>query len=83
MLTLQADISENWPEVLKEQAEHLYVVILFEPMTANKTRIVSYGVGYQDNKEMRGMLNFFVPANQGLYKKLKKVLEDKEKQTNR
>ena len=75
MLTLQADISENWPDILKEQAEHLYNVILFEELTGNKTRIVSYGLGYQDNKKMRDLMNFFVAANKGLYTKLLEAVE--------
>ncbi|NOX58624.1 MAG: hypothetical protein GXP29_07170 [Planctomycetes bacterium] len=75
MLTLKADVSENWPEILKSQAEHLYNVILFEEVAKNKTRIVSYGLGYRDNKEMRGMLDFFVEANKGLYAKLIKAVE--------
>lgn len=63
LLTLQADISENWPEVLKSQASHLYNVILFEELANNRTRIVSYGLGYRDSKEMRDLMNFFIHAN--------------------
>jgi len=75
LLTLQADISENWPEVLKSQASHLYNVILFEELAENKTRIVSYGLGYQNNKEMRDLMKFFIHANRTLYTKLIAELE--------
>ncbi len=75
MLTLQADVSANWPEVLKSQASQLYNVILFEELDGNKTRIISYGLGYQDNEEMRGMMGFFIKANEGLYAKLIKAVE--------
>lgn len=75
LLTLQAEISENWPKVLKSQASHLYNVILFEALGDNRTRIVSYGLGYHDNKEMRELMNFFIHSNKTLYTKLIAVLE--------
>lgn len=75
VLTLQADVSENFPRILKEQAEHLYNVILFEKVTTGTTRIVSYGLGYRDTKEMRDMMKFFISANKGLYAKLLTAVE--------
>lgn len=75
MLTLQADVSQNWPEVLKEQAAHLYNVILFEEVAPRKTRLISYGLGYRDNKEMRDLMDFFIKANKTLYTKLIAALE--------
>lgn len=75
LLTLQADTSDNWPEILKEDAAHLYNVILFEPLGPARTRVVSYGTGYTKSAEMRRLLDFFAPANEGLYQDLIAQLE--------
>ena len=78
MLTLQADISSNWPEILTEQAAQLYNVILFEPVSEDRTRLVSYGLGYRDSEEMRELMNFFITANAQLYERLVAMLEGDE-----
>ncbi len=57
------------------QADNLYNVILFEELAPDRTRIVSYGLGYRDTEEMRKLMNFFVSANKTLYRKLIDVLE--------
>ena len=75
LLTLQADISQNWPAIISEQAAQLYNVILFEPVTDDHTRVVSYGLGYRDSDDMRDMMNFFITANAQLYAKLVATLE--------
>lgn len=75
MLTLKADIAENWPAVLAAQAEHLYNVILFEAVADDRTRLVSYGLGYLDNPEMRELMTFFITANAQLYEQLIAALE--------
>ncbi|MGB0715832.1 MAG: SRPBCC domain-containing protein [Phycisphaerae bacterium] len=75
VLTLQADVSDNWPDIMKEQAEYLYNVILFEKISPNSTRLTSYGLGYRDNPEMRNLMKFFVRANKGLYANLLKAVE--------
>jgi uncharacterized protein YndB with AHSA1/START domain len=75
LLTLQADVSDNWPEIMKSQAKHLYNVIQFEELPGKKTRIVSYGLGYRDNQEMRNLMNFFIRANRSLYAELIAFLE--------
>ncbi len=70
LLTLQAEVSDNWPQVLKRDAANLYNVVLFEPLGPGKTRIISYGLGYTDSPELREMMAFFEQANRGLYQKL-------------
>ncbi len=77
MLTLQTDPAENWPDILKDQAKHLYNVILFQRLDDQTTQIVSYGLGYRDTPEMRRMLAFFKQANVSLYRKLIAMLEEK------
>ena len=76
VLTLQAEVEHNWPEIMKEDAQHLMNVIVFEAQGENRTRILSYGVGYRDTPAYEELLEFFVPANEGLYRNLKAFLED-------
>ncbi|NQU49752.1 MAG: SRPBCC domain-containing protein [Planctomycetes bacterium] len=75
LLTLQADVEERWPEVMKLDAENLMNVILFESLGENRTKIMSYGVGYKNTEAYNELMNFFIPANEGLFKVLKDQLE--------
>ena len=75
LLTLQADLSENWPEVLKEDAEGLYNVILFESRGEGTTAVESYGLGYRDRPEYDDLLGFFRSANERLLEGLVQILE--------
>ncbi len=75
LLTLQAEVSANWPEVLQRDAANLYNVVLFESLEPKKTRITSYGLGYTDSPELRQMMKFFKEANRSLYEKLIASLE--------
>ncbi len=70
ILTLQAELQDNWPEIMKRDAEHLMNVIVFDALPDQRTRIKSYGVGYGASPEYDKMLAFFVEANKGLYEKL-------------
>lgn len=75
LLTLQADIAPNWPEFMKAEADNLYNVVLFEALGENKTRLVSHGMGYQNNEKYWGLMEFFIKGNAMGYKRLKEVLE--------
>ena len=75
VLTLQAELDPRWPEVMKEDAENLMNVIVFESLGADQTRILSYGVGYRDTPEMSELMQFFIPANEGLFEALKAYVE--------
>lgn len=75
LLTLQADIAPNWPAFMKEEADNLYNVVLFESLGENKTRLVSYGMGYKNNEQYLGLMEFFVKGNEMSYQKLKEALE--------
>ncbi len=76
LLTMQAEVSENWPEVLKRDAANLYNVVLFESLEPKRTRIISYGLGYTDSPELRQMMKFFEKANRHLYQRLIDALEE-------
>ena len=75
LLTLRADVSENWPEILKRDADNLSNVILFESLGPERTRIRSFGMGYGDAPEYDDLLQFFAQANAGLFEKLKRAVE--------
>ena len=75
VLTLKADISQNWPEVLKQDGDRLTNVILFEALGDNHSRLISYGIGYRDTPEYDNLMEFFIGANEMLYGKLITLLE--------
>ncbi len=75
VLTLRAELQDNWPEVMKQDEGHLMNVIVFEPAGEN-TVLRSYGVGYRDGAAYQGLLGFFRSANEGLYRKLIAYAED-------
>lgn len=76
VLTLQAEVSKNWPAVLKEREKQMFNVIVFEPQGDNKTKVVSYGIGYRDTPASQQLLKFFVPANESAYKALIAYVEE-------
>ena len=77
LLTLQAELSEGWPEVMKEDAANLMNVIVFESVEDDKTRILSYGVGYRDSEAYSDLMEFFMSANEDLFETLKTVVEQR------
>jgi len=77
LLTLRADLTDNWPEVMKKDADNLSNVILFDELGPKQTRIRSYGMGYGTDPEYDKLLGFFITGNEGLLKKLKQVVEAK------
>ncbi|QDU83772.1 hypothetical protein Pla163_08730 [Planctomycetes bacterium Pla163] len=76
VLTLQAELDQNWPEVMQQDAGRLMNLVLFEALAPERTKITSYGLGYRDSPEYDALMSFFVPANEGLYAGLKQYLED-------
>lgn len=76
MLTLQAELSDRWPEVMKADAGRLMNVIVFDDLGDDGTRVRSYGVGYRDLPAYHDLMEFFIPANEGLLEKLKSLLEE-------
>ena len=75
LLTLKADVSQNWPEILKQDADRLSNVIVFHKLSDTRSKVVSYGIGYGNSPEHKKLLEFFTGANEGLLRKLKGVLE--------
>ena len=76
LLTLRAEVGERWPEVMKQDSGNLMNVIVFESLGEHRSRILSYGVGYRDSEAYDKLMEFFIPANEGLFRGLKEYLED-------
>lgn len=75
LLTLRAELADNWPEVMKEDDGKLMNVIVFETPAPDRTRVLSYGVGYRDLPAYDDLMKFFIPANEKLLLKLQEHLE--------
>ena len=75
LLTLQAELSANWPEIMKEDAEKLSNVVIFDEIGDGVTRIQSFGLGYTDAPEYDQLMGFFIKANENLYQNLRLYLE--------
>ena len=75
LLTLRADVSSDWPEIMQEDAHKLSNVILFDEVADGLTRIQSFGIGYTDAPEYEKLMDFFIKANESLYRNLKIYLE--------
>lgn len=76
VLTLRAEVGPNWPEILRQDADRLSNVILFDRLGERRTRVRSYGIGYRDAPELEELLRFFQSANEGLLERLREVLEE-------
>ena len=81
LLTLKADIGQNWPDILKQDGDKLANVISFRETDAGQTRIESYGVGYSNSPEYDSLMQFFIEANESLFRNLIQYLETGERVT--
>lgn len=78
MLTLQAELTKNFPEFMKADEKDLYNVILFEKVSSSKTKVTSYGVGYKNNEKYMSLMKFFIKGNAQSYQNLISYLETGE-----
>ena len=75
LITLQANISDNFKLFTDEEAKDLYNVVQFESLSENKTKVISYGIGYKNNDKFKGLMKFFIQGNEMSYLKLIGYLE--------
>ena len=75
MITLQAELTKNFPSFMKDDEKDLYNIILFEEVSATQTKIISYGIGYKPNKQYKLLLKFFIKGNEQSYLNLINYLE--------
>ena len=78
MLTLQAELTNNFPEFMKADEKDLYNVILFEEVSPSKTKVISYGIGYKNNEKYMSLMKFFIQGNEQSYLNLISYLETGE-----
>jgi len=78
VITLQAELTPSFPEFMKEDAEGLYNVILFEEIDSERTKIISYGIGYKNTQKYKDLLKFFIAGNASSYMQLISYLENNE-----
>lgn len=78
LITFQAEITDNFPEFMKKEAQDFYNVIYFEKIKKNKTRIQSYGIGYKKTPKYLSLLKFFISGNEHSLEKLITYLETKK-----
>mgnify|MGYP001126177555 FL=1 len=77
LLTLQAEITDNFPEFMKDDAKDFFNVIYFDELENGDTNIKSFGIGYKNNPKYLSLMNYFIPANEKTLMKLIAYLEKK------
>lgn len=75
MITLQAELTKNFPEFMKEDEKDLFNMILFEEISPLKTKVISYGIGYKNNEKYMSLMKFFIQGNEQSYLNLISYLE--------
>lgn len=75
LITLQAEITDSFPEFMKDDAKGFYNVIYFDELENGDTQIKSYGIGYKNNPKYLSLMNYFIPANEKILMNLIAYLE--------
>lgn len=75
MLTLQAELSENFPEFMREDVSNMYNMVYFEELDESTVQITSYGIGYKHTPKYLELLEFFISGNEYSYMNLISYLE--------
>ena len=75
LITLQAQITDNFPEFMKEDAKDFYNVIYFDEFENGVTDVKSFGIGYKNNPKYLSLMNYFISANEKTLLKLIDYLE--------
>lgn len=76
LLTLQAEIADNFPEFMKDDAKDFYNVIYFDELENGHTNIKSFGIGYKNNPKYLSLMDYFIPANEKTLMNLIAYLEN-------
>jgi uncharacterized protein YndB with AHSA1/START domain len=75
LITLQAEITDNFPDFMKKEADDFYNVIYFDPLDDATTKVKSFGIGYKNTPKYRSLLNYFISANEQTLMNLINYLE--------
>lgn len=77
LITLQAEITDNFPDFMKKEAEDFYNVIYFNKLENGNTKVESFGIGYKNTPKYLELINYFIPANEQTLMSLINYLENK------
>ncbi len=75
LLTLQAELTKNFPKFMKADEKNLYNLVYFEDLGSNRTKVTSYGIGYRNTEKYRSLMQFFIKGNKMSYINLISYLE--------
>lgn len=64
LITLQAEITQNFPAFMKKEAKDFYNIIYFDKTEKGKTNIKSYGIGYKNTPKYLSLMKYFIQANE-------------------
>lgn len=75
LITLQAELTNNFPEFMKDDEKNLYNLVYFQSIKPTVTKVTSYGIGYKNNTKYKTLLKFFIKGNEMSYLNLISYLE--------
>jgi len=75
LLTLQSEITDNFPEFMKKEAKDFYNIIYFDELENGITNVKSFGIGYKNNPKYLSLMEYFIPANEQILTNLILYLE--------
>ncbi|MEQ8244073.1 SRPBCC domain-containing protein [Fulvivirga sp.] len=75
LITMQAELNENFPEFMIGEEKNLYSIVEFEKLGENQTKLTIYGIGYKNEQQWIDLLKFFIQGNEMSLNKLKNYLE--------
>ena len=75
VLTLQAEMTHNFPQFMRDEEKDFYNVIFFQKLGKNRTKVVSYGIGYKKTPKFLSLMEYFISANEAALEKLIGYLE--------
>lgn len=76
LITLQAEITDNFPEFMKKEADDFFNVIYFRKTKEGHTNVKSFGIGYKNTPKYLELMNYFISANEKTLMKLIEYLEE-------
>ncbi|WP_147374053.1 SRPBCC family protein [Flagellimonas lutimaris] len=75
LITMQAELNENFPEFMIGEEKNLYSIVDFHKLSENQTKLTIYGIGYKNEQQWIDLLKFFIQGNEMSLNKLKNYLE--------
>ncbi|MFK7799319.1 MAG: SRPBCC domain-containing protein [Aureispira sp.] len=77
LITLQAELTDNFPDFMKKDAKGFYNIIYFDELEHGLTSVKSFGIGYKNTPKYLSLMKFFIPANERTLMSLIAYLEQK------